>query len=45
MKDVAMGFVTGAALSAVGFPFTTWQFWMLFGISLFWRFVVAEIGR
>lgn len=39
--DIAFGFVFGLAVAAVGFPFTTWQYWLLVLLACAWRFLGA----
>jgi hypothetical protein len=34
LLNTILGGVFGIALAAVGFPWHTWQFWLLFGVYL-----------
>ncbi len=36
--------IFGALLAAVGFPFTTWQYWVLFLVALTWSWASRKRG-
>ena len=38
MLDPIFGFILGVSLAVVGYPFYTWQFWLIFAIAFAWRF-------
>ena len=37
-RDILFPGLFGMALAVVGYPFTTWQYWLLFVLALAWRF-------
>lgn len=39
VKNALAPFAYGVALAVVGFPFTTWQFWLLMPLAAVWAFI------
>lgn len=42
MKHVLMGTIFGLTLAVCGFPFTTWQYWLLLLLATLWAVVASN---
>jgi hypothetical protein len=40
----AFGMAMGSLLGAIGFPFSTWQFWAVFLLALAWAIAERKLG-
>lgn len=42
VRNVVLPFLFGATLAAVGFPITTWQYWVLTATAIAWAYCPKE---